>query len=103
MNLKPVEFIDQEGRKRRVLVPDGATTRPEEGIPVSLDLDEVFPDAPADFLARLHNELWARGLVEPQDFLKAGAPEAYKRALLSVIRLDFARIRQLAQEVTQHG
>ena len=103
MNLKPIDYTDSEGRKRRVLIPDGADIKPEEGILVSLDLDEVFPDAPADFLAKLHNELWARGLVEPQDFLKAGAPEEYKRALLAVIRLDFARIRQLANEVTQHG
>lgn len=100
MNLKSVDYTDNAGRKRRVLIPEGG--RPEEGIPVSFDLDEVFPEAPTDFLTKLHNELWVRGLVEPRDFLKAGAPEEFKRALLAVTRLDFARIRQLAQEVTQH-
>lgn len=100
MNLKPVDYTDTDGRKRRVLIPEGG--KPEEGLLVSLDLDEVFPDAPADFLTKLHNELWARGLVEPQDYLRAGAPEDFKRALLAIVRLDFARIKQLAQEVTQH-
>lgn len=99
MSLRPVDYTDSEGRKRRVLLPDDTTLTPDEGIPVSLDLDALFPDAPVDFLTRLHNALWERDLIEAQDYLKPGAPEVYKRALLAVIRLDFMHIKQLAQEV----
>lgn len=102
MSLHPVDFIDDEGRNRRVLVPEESAIAPHEGLPVSLELDDIFPDAPPDFLTRLHNALWQQGLIEPQDYLKPGAPEIYKRALLSVVRLDFHRIRQLAQEVLEH-
>lgn len=93
MTLHPVDFTDSEGRKRRTLAVD----QPDEGIPLSMELDALFPDAPAEFLSKLHNALWARGLIEPQDYLQPGAPEVYKRALLSVIRLDFLEIKRLAQ------
>jgi len=98
VTLTPVDFTDSAGRKRRALVPAGDGFKPEEGIPLSLDLDDLYPDAPVVFLTRLHNELWERGLIEPQDFLRPGAPETFKRALLSVIRLDFMTIKQLASE-----
>ena len=94
MTLHPVDFTDFEGRKRRALAVDD----PEEGIPLSMELDALFPDAPADFLSKLHNALWARGLIEPRDYLAPGAPEHYKRALLEVIRLDFAAIKNMAKE-----
>lgn len=54
-------------------------------------------------MTQLHNELWARGLIEPRDFLKPGAPEQFKRAMLNVIRLDFVRIKQFASEDTNNG
>lgn len=98
ISLTPVDYLDRAGRKRRALVPAGDGAHPEEGIPLSLDLDDLYPDAPEAFLTRLHNELWQRGLIEPQDFLQPGAPETFKRALLAVIRLDFMTIKQLAQE-----
>lgn len=97
-SLRPVDYTDSEGRKRRALAAD----KPDEGIPLSMELDALFPDAPADFLSKLHNALWARGLIEPRDYLQPGAPEIYKRALLSVIRLDFATIKQVAQERLNH-
>ena len=94
MSLQPITYTDSEGRKRRALAVDN----PEEGIPLSMELDALFPDAPPAFLTKLHNTLWERGLREPQDYLTPGAPETYKRALLEVIRLDFHTIKQLAQE-----
>ena len=97
----PIDYVDSAGRKRRSLIPNGSGIPGEEGIPLSLDLDDLYPDAPEWMMTQLHNELWARGLIEPRDFLQPGAPEHFKRAMLSVIRLDFTRIKQLANEAVE--
>lgn len=98
----PVDYVDGAGRKRRSLVPNGSGIHGTEGIPISLDLDDLYPDAPEEFMTLLHNELWARGLIEARDYGQPGAPEQFKRAVLAVIRLDFVRIKQLAEE-TDNG
>lgn len=99
----PVDYIDGAGRKRRSLIPDGSGIPGEEGIPLSLDLDDLYPEAPEAFLTQLHNELWSRGLIEARDFLRPGAPEDFKRAVLGVIRLDFTRVKQIASEDINNG
>lgn len=103
MKLIPVDYVDDEGRKRRVLLPDDDQLNPTEGIPVSIELDSLFEGASSELLAALHNSLWVQGLIEADDYFKPGAPERYKRAFLSVIRMQFVYAKQLANEAKQHA
>lgn len=88
----------EEGLPVRVMVPEGID--PSEGIPVSMPLDEIYGDLPSEFRERLYNELWARGLVSPSDYLKPGADQKFKSAIMAIIRVDWRLIVQKAQECT---
>lgn len=89
------DYIDDKGIQRRVELPSGSTNY-KEGIPVSLDVDRVFSHCSIDFRRNLVAELWAHGLIEPCDFLVAGAPEKVRSAIQACIKLDTLDIITLA-------
>lgn len=93
------DYTDERGVKRRVLIPDH-TVPPAEGIPLSLQLDEVLKDCPPSFLARLTDEFWALGLIEPADFLKPNALRDMHSALAAAYRIDVFSIQTIAKEQT---
>lgn len=95
--VKKVDYTDREGIKRRVLIPDGVTDY-SEGIPISLSLDSLYPHCPVEYVKTLTDELWARGLVEPCDFRRAGANELVRAALLAVAKKDVLDIVNFANK-----
>lgn len=95
-SLVPIDYRDEFGIMRRVLLPAGAS--PQEGIPISLPVDELYGHMPIEFRQRLMEALWARELVEPRDFLRAGAAELIRSAWLSVVKYDVMDIQNLAKE-----
>lgn len=101
-NLTRRHITDDLGIPKVVLLPAGETDT-RLGIPVSLDLSTLYAHMPPAFVQTLTGELHNRGLIEPCDYLKPGAAELYRAALLSVIRHDFLSIQTLAKEVCNHG
>lgn len=102
MGVRKVDYTDALGIPRRVLLPDEASgIDPSEGIPLSLDLDDLYAHMPPDFLRRLYTELWARGLVEPQDYLRPGAADLFMAALRAVVKYDALNAIALAKEVSK--
>lgn len=92
------DYTDPKGIKRRVALPEGATADVSEGIPISLDVGALYPHMPPEFVRALTDELWARDLVEPRDFLASGAHERIRAALLSVLKRDALDIVSFARE-----
>jgi hypothetical protein len=82
---------------RRVLIPANVTDY-AEGIPISLPVDNLFRECAVEYRRSLIEELWARGLVEPCDYLKPGAPELITAALRAVNKRDALDIISLASE-----
>jgi hypothetical protein len=98
---KPIserKFIDQEGVQRVVLVPEGSENL-AAGIPVSLDISQLFEHMPKQFVVEFTAALHAQGLIKPADYFQVGASDKYKAALLMVIRNDFLSAQALAQQV----
>lgn len=91
------DFFDDRGIKRRVLVPDENAPL-TEGIPVSLPVDNLYNTAPPEFVVRLVNALFARGLVEPADFMQPGAAELTRVALLDTLKFDAQSIVSFAND-----
>lgn len=98
------DYVDKKGIKRRVLVPDESTP-PEQGIPQSVDFDEELQSKgnSPEFVKRLYNELAARGLITPSDFLKADSPMLIRSALLSTIQVDAQILQTIAKEQLQNA
>jgi hypothetical protein len=100
-----VDYIDRDGIKRRVLLPD-AYADPAEGIPVSLPVEQLYSHMPPAFQAALVTALWARDLIEPADFLAPGAAERARAALLEVVKHDALNMLSFAGEYKEslnHG
>ena len=91
------DFFDDKGIRRRVLVPDENAPL-TEGIPVSLPIEKLYDTAPVDFVIRLVNALFARGLIEPDDFFKPGAAELTRNAIMETCKFDALSIISLAKE-----
>jgi hypothetical protein len=90
---------EDNGIRRRVSLPDGDTYGgPEAGIPLSLDVDSLYPDATPGFRRRLVEELWAVGMIEPCDFMQAGAAAKITAALQAVVRADALDIITMAHK-----
>lgn len=71
MSLKRVSYTDSDGRKRVVLLPEEYSDDQAEaiGIPVGPPrLDEL--GLPLELEVRLNNELFHRGILEPNDALR---------------------------------
>jgi len=94
------DYRGEDGIMRRVLLPhDDAVT--SEGVPVSVDIGQLYPHAPPEFVARLSQALFDRGLIEPRDFLRPGAHELTRDAFLDVIREDALSIVSLAKSMME--
>lgn len=93
------DYTDQNGIRRRALVPDEYTNA-EEGLPASISLDAALLQQGCSFeyIKRLYAELQARGLIEPADFLKPQAPDLISAALRATIRMDVQTIQAIAKE-----
>ena len=94
-------YTDEHNIPRVVMLPKGETD-PTLGIPASLDLTPLYGHLSQEFQARLYQALHARGLVEPADYLRPGAADAFRSAMLSAIKHDFTSVRALAQEELKH-
>ena len=90
MSLKRASYVDIEGRKKVVLIPE-ESDQPEMGIPVGPpDLTEL--NLPLELEVRLNNELVNRGILTPIEALKNRAEISL--AIQSTIKLDVDRIIQ---------
>lgn len=98
-----IDYVDKHKIKRRVQVPDTGAVNLEEGIPISLHLDELFPEAPIEFRRELINQLWDMGFIVPNDFLQPGAADRIRAVLLSVVKHDAMSIQAYAREVLNNG
>lgn len=99
--INKMTYTDEQNIPRVVMLPEGETD-PTLGIPASLDLTPLYGHLPAEFQARLYQGLHARGLIEPADYLKPRAAEAFRSAMLSAIKHDFMSVLALAQEELNH-
>lgn len=91
------DFVDAYGFRRRSLIPDD-TADPNEGIPCSLALEVLYAHMPITFQLALNQAFWDVGLIEPGDFLRAGATEKIRAAWLSVVKHDVFAIQGFAKE-----
>lgn len=91
------DYYDKQGIKRRVLLPD-ENAPPEEGIPISVPVDKLYKDMPISFVIRLVEKLYALELVEAADFLKPGAAENVRKALLDTAKFDALDLITLANQ-----
>lgn len=92
------DYYDHEGIKRRVELPHKEANN-EEGIPISLPIEQIFGHMNHEFLVRLSEALFAHGLVEPDDFFRPGAHELTRTAILDVARADALSIISLADQL----
>lgn len=94
-------YHDDQDIPRVVMLPPGETDA-TMGIPTSLDLTPLYGHLSADFQKRLYTALHARGLVEPADYVKPGAADRFRAAMLSAIKHDFTSVLALVQEELKH-
>ncbi len=98
-----VDYMDGDGINHRVAIPEGRNDLPpEEGIPVSLELDMLYNYLEPEFRKSLYLALWKMGLITPCDYLRPGASELFRRAMNSAIRTEFFKVMELAKEVCDH-
>ena len=94
------DYTDADGVKHRVLVPNEDSIV-EEGVPVSLDIRQLYSHMPPGFVAKLTEALWSRGLIEPADYFKPGAHELTRDAILDMVRFDALSIISLARSMRE--
>jgi len=92
------DYRDESGIMRRVLIPN-EDSNPAEGVPLSVDVGQLYQDVPHDFVVRLSNALFDRGLIEPSDFLRPGGHELTRDAFLDCVRQDALSIISLAKSM----
>jgi hypothetical protein len=95
-----VDWRDDDGIWRRSLVPD-ASVNPAEGIPLELPLNEMYGHMPPSFRVRLSEALHAYGIVEPADYLKPGAPELIRNAILDAAAADALSLVSFAKRLSE--
>lgn len=96
--MRIVDYQDGDGITHRVSIPDSVDIPPEQGLPISLNLDMLFNDLPLHFRQQFYKNLWDLGLITACDYLQPGASEIFRRALLATIRSDFIMVKELANE-----
>lgn len=85
MPLKRTEYIDAEGRKKVVLLPEDSKEDPSIGIPIGPpSLTDL--GLPLETEVRLSNELYHRNILTPQDALKHR--DEILRAIQATLRID---------------
>ncbi len=91
--MRRAEYTDETGRQWATMLPDGAEDEAAEvGIPLGPP-DTSDLGLPEDVAVRLHNQLFARGLLERKD-LKGRTQELFA-ALQAAYRLDVVRLGSL--------
>lgn len=90
MSLQRVIHIDESGRKKYVLLPEGVSeNEADKGIPVGPpDFTEL--GLPEELEVRLNNELFNRGIIEVKDALRGR--DQIQAALMSVLKVDAGRV-----------
>jgi hypothetical protein len=95
-------YVDDKGITRIVLLPEGETDI-QAGIPLSVDLTELYEHMPLAFQRELYEALQAQGLVKVKDFFAPGAYKHFQAALLSVIKHDFLSVQAYLKGVNHNG
>lgn len=82
-----LDYTDPEtGKMTKVQVPEGTPlSEAHKGVPVSVDLSELYPEP---FASKLHEALWAHGLITPEDFKVPGVHSLVRQALQDILRMD---------------
>ena len=93
-----IDYVNNDGIMRRVSIPDSGAVNLDEGIPISLPIDNLFLHMPIEFRRELVNSLWDVGLIEPSHFLQPGATERIRAALLSIVKHDAMSVVAYAKE-----
>jgi hypothetical protein len=95
-----IDYTDKDGLRQRALVPNNGVD-PGEGVPLSLPIRDLYGHMPLEFQVRLSDALFNRGLVEPRDFLRPGAAELTRNAILDVCKHDALSIISLAKSLLE--
>ncbi len=91
--LVQVEYVDDDGRKWAVKVPEGEEDKAHMGIPIGPpDLSEL--GLPIDIEVRLHNQLYSRGLFTLRDIRGRRQNEIFA-SLQSALKVDVSRVTSL--------
>lgn len=85
-------YTDDTGRMWAVLVPDDEDVDPEMGIPIGPP-DLTGLDLPEETAVRLHNQLFARGILTKADF--KGKQQQLFAALQAAYKVDIAKVTQM--------
>ncbi len=86
-----VEYVDDDGFKWRVLIPEDDKAHPERGIPVGPP-DFAFLELSDEIHKRLHNGMYDRGLIRASDIRGRGR-EVFG-AVQAAYRVDVARVTE---------
>lgn len=93
MSLKRTSWIDPEGRKKFVLIPEeSGEEQAEMGIPVGPPSFAEL-ELPTEIEVRLNNELANRGILTPVDALRNRAEISL--AIQSALKIDVDRVVQM--------
>lgn len=99
--MKILEYVDERGYPRRVSLP-GQATDPEMGVPISVDWEAL--EVSESFRLKLADELFKRGLVIRDDYLKSGSLKEIYAALQAVLNIDANTIQAvLSGKLTAGG
>lgn len=92
------DYTDNNGIQRRALLPDESTP-PEQGIMLSVYLDEELQKRgfSIELIKRLYAELFVRGVVTHEDYLRAESPTLIRSAVLSAIQVDVQVLQDIAR------
>lgn len=90
--LVEVEYVDDDGLKWLVLIPEDDKAHPERGIPVGPP-DFRFLELSPDIHKRLHNGMYDRGLIRYSDIKGRGRDQVFA-AVQAAYRVDVARVTE---------
>lgn len=85
------DYLDEHGFKHRVWLADDDDGRhPEQGLPISLDLEPIAAALGwnMDFARALQEELWAQGVITADDFLRDNIHAKVDAAIKHVTKLQ---------------
>ncbi len=86
-----VEYVDDDGFKWLVLIPEDDKSHPERGIVVGPP-DFAFLELSPDIHKRLHNGMYDRGLIRFSDI--RGRGQQVFAAVQAAYRVDVARVTE---------
>lgn len=86
------DYTDNSGRMWAVLVPDSEDIDPAMGVPIGPP-DLTALDLPEETAVRLHNQLFARGILTKSDL--KGKQQQLFAALQSAYKVDITTVTQM--------